>query len=570
LREQEVGVHEDVDRADEFQRFRAGNRDGDDAPPFTRVVGERGNGGNSRGAEFGHGPAPAGLARFFGYLSLCQTILSLDNLRNVQTPNLEDLGMKSLVDWFHTETVTRRRLIGRSLVGLGAAMGGLGMRNAGADVASKGRLRLSGAQSYPPGLEDAATFPLVEALLGRRSRRFAWGASIPNGPLAYTSKRQPAPLSPLEQMLVLTAAVGNTGWHYLIPHHGNYSPKIPNYAGSASGRTFPSGAGLHTTELFYTDDTGTYFLPTRDSGSLVGNETELDLQSYLAAHEKRIRKLSDERLHIPAKPEHMEMHNPWCANVPGSTLLIPVSDLAQHHILNLCYFVQNGVCMHDDVKNRPIPGMNRFTDIVNVDEPYPMTFLEQIAVCEVTTEISTSCYAGMLMLQAVGLGGWLYGGLNPVSILGASGDPDVPGLGFRFDIDERWPMPNVTGLPGVFEGHCPPHFKDMRAAVEAVVQRKFGSNGPFHGKTAGPYKENEKVRSSGLRHDEHFIDCVTTMAQYVFDEYGRFPARIPSIFAFLYLQAHHVDTDFYDEHFGPGAYLHTHANHERRWHTAEG
>jgi hypothetical protein len=33
-----------------------------------------------------------------------------------------------------------------------------------------------------------------------------------------------------------------------------------------------------------------------------------------------------------------------------------------------------------------------------------------------------------------------------------------------------------------------------------------------------------------------------------------------------YLQAHHLDLDFYDHHFKPGAYLETHASHMELWH----
>ncbi len=61
-----------------------------------------------------------------------------------------------------------------------------------------------------------------------------------------------------------------------------------------------------------------------------------------------------------------------------------------------------------------------------------------MSLTEVTVETSTASYAGTLMLQALGLGGWMYGGINPFTVLGASGDPDVPGLGFRFDTDDRW------------------------------------------------------------------------------------------------------------------------------------
>jgi hypothetical protein len=42
-------------------------------------------------------------------------------------------------------------------------------------------------------LRDLAAFPLVEALFGRRSRRFALGDELPDGPLAYTSGTSQSP-----------------------------------------------------------------------------------------------------------------------------------------------------------------------------------------------------------------------------------------------------------------------------------------------------------------------------------------------------------------------------------------
>jgi hypothetical protein len=82
----------------------------------------------------------------------------------------------------------------------------------------------------------------------------------------------------------------------------------------------------------------------------------------------------------------------------------------------------------------------------------------------------------------------MYDGVNRLSVLGASGDPNVPGLGFRFDMDkERWSIPNPIGLPGVFEGYCPPHYKNMREAVEALAKRKFGEGGVYNPNTPGLY-----------------------------------------------------------------------------------
>jgi hypothetical protein len=195
--------------------------------------------------------------------------------------------------------------------------------------------------------------------------------------------------------------------------------------------------------------------------------------------------------------------------------------------------------------------------------------VEQWSLSELTVELGASCYAGALMLQAMGLGGWMFNGVDPFAMLGASGDPEVPGLGFRYDEDERWPYPNPTGLEGVMEGYCPPHYPDMRAAVEAVCERKFGPGGPFHPDTPGPWKNSRKVRSAAQVHDERFRKCVALQAQYVYDTFGKFPGTVPSMFLIMYLQAHHIDLDFYDEFYKPGAYLKTHAQHMARWHPDE-
>jgi hypothetical protein len=425
---------------------------------------------------------------------------------------------------------------------------------------------------FPPGVDTALDFSLLEALLGRRARRFSLGASIPDGPLAFASRHDPMPLSGLEQMMVLTAAAGNTGWHYMITRHARYAPYLSNYCGAAGGRTFPSSAGSHTSEVFFTDDDGVYFFPTRDAPALVEPEMDqsLGLEAILVAHKKRIRKLADGRLYIPAAEPFMEGHNTWCANLPGSTLIIPVGDVAQHLLLMLCFLAQNGYCLYDDVNRQPIGGLEGFSRLVDTAKPLPLTFIEQYALTELTAELAIACFAGMLMLQAMGLGGWMFDGIDRHAVLGASGDPSVPGLGFRYDTDARWSIPNPTGLAGVFEGYCPPHYADMRAAVDAVALRKFGPGGPYHPATPGPWKESAKIRGSAQAHSEEFKACVALQAQAIYDRFGKFPGTVPSIFCLTYLQAHHLDLEFYDHHFHAGAYLHTHAEHMARWHgTAE-
>ena len=110
----------------------------------------------------------------------------------------------------------------------------------------------------------------------------------------------------------------------------------------------------------------------------------------------------------------------------------------------------------------------------------------------------------------------------------------VPGvyfeLGFRYDEDERWSLPNPTGREGVFEAYCPPHHADMAAAVEAFTERMFGAGGPFNRDTPGAWSDSPGFRGSAQVHDDEFKACVALQAQYVFDTFGKFPGTVPTVF----------------------------------------
>ncbi|HLY50462.1 MAG TPA: hypothetical protein VKR21_14825 [Solirubrobacteraceae bacterium] len=428
------------------------------------------------------------------------------------------------------------------------------------------RLELSAKERQALG--QLASFPLLDAIFGRRSRRFPMGGEIPDGPLAFRSGHEHVPLSELETALILAVMAGSTGWHYGITRHARYAPALANYNGSATGRTIPSAAGFHTTELFYTDDSGLYFLPTRDAGALVDPASEeVTVELMLERHRDRAVRLADTRLYLPREEPYLEGHNTWIANEPGSLLAIPVADIAQHHIANICFFTQNGYCLYDDINQRPIPALEEFADMVDTSEPIPLSFVEQYSLTEASAELMTSSYNGALLLQAMGLGGWSFDGIEHMALLGASGNPDVPGLGFRYDTDPRWGTPNPTGrTDGTFHAYCLPHFPTMAAAVEAFCERKFGPGGPYHPDTPGPWKDSGQVRGSAQRHDERFLACVTAQCQYTLETWGKFPGTVPSVWVMNFLQAQHLDLDFYDHHFRPGAYLPTHARHMEAWH----
>ena len=117
----------------------------------------------------------------------------------------------------------------------------------------------------------------------------------------------------------------------------------------------------------------------------------------------------------------------------------------------------------------------------------------------------------------------------------------------------------------VFEGYCPPHYTDMRAAVEAFADRKFGPVGPsiptrrVPGRRVPGCAQAQRFTARSSRSAWRSRRNTSTTAS------GSSPAPSQAC-SLTYLQAHHLDLEFYDHHFGPGAYLQTHAEHMSRWH----
>src|SRR5690348_766127 len=101
----------------------------------------------------------------------------------------------------------------------------------------------------------------------------------------------------------------------------------------------------------------------------------------------------------------------------------------------------------------------------------------------------------------MGLGGWMFNGMDPFSVLGASGSPAVPGWDFASTRTNAGRIRIQPDSKGLWRG-CPPHFSDMREAVETPCERKFGPGGPFHPLTPGPWKESGKIRSAAPVHSE--------------------------------------------------------------------
>lgn len=420
-------------------------------------------------------------------------------------------------------------------------------------------------------LRHLLEYPLLHAIFGRRARRFGLGMSIPSGPLAFTSRHDPLPLSELERSLLLAVGTGVSGWSFGVPYGPDRPDQHAHYSVRYGGRTAPTAGGFGTPAMLVTDDDGLYVTNTRDVTPERMREFEQvddDVERMVAVVRAHTVKLSDERLDLPAAPPHMLEPNLWMANAPGSTMFMPIADASESVLALMTMALANGNVLMDDAAGRPAGDLEPFiaSGLLNRDKRMPLSVLQQVSYESNCSEAAFMAHNMVLTMQAMGLGGLYFAGLNRWSILGAFAGNGVQGFGFRFQRDDRWTLPNPVGLDGHFEGMCPPYHADMRAAVAAFVERKFGPGGAYDPAASGPWKDVATVRSSIERYDDTFVECLGEVAQYVFDTYGKFPGSFNTIVLPGFVQAVHLDTEFYDEHYREGAYLETHAEHMWRWH----
>lgn len=423
---------------------------------------------------------------------------------------------------------------------------------------------------YPEGLDRAVEHSFYDAVFQRRSRRFGLGMEIEKGPLRYKSRHDPVPLSELEEAILVWTGLGikNINLSDFPPHVGL------DLEMQFTSKTIPALGDVHRTELFYTNDEGLYMIKMHDKRpeDFEGLEkmtrrerTDRILELF---RESKIR-LSDGRADLPSKPPGIAAHNLWNVNKPGTTVFMPVTDLSAC-IINLYFFYMrpdHRFNFVDELHGLRPPGTAGWLEKGFLDASKRMPLVEA-ELRFANGYIAEQAFMGqnmVLALQTLGLGGWLFSGFASMFMLG--GTPFHRGLGFRFATpkiqgDSGNPNPVAVGRDDLFQSFCPPYYKDMGEAVEAFNDMKW-TNWESH---KLPYKDPTGVLGEIERPSRDEIQVVKDICNYVYDTYGRFPAFSDPMFLRFMVQAHHLDLDFYDKYYPPGAYTEAHRNHFRNWH----
>jgi hypothetical protein len=427
-----------------------------------------------------------------------------------------------------------------------------------------------------PGVDDA--WPVFDTIFKRRSRRMAIGAEIPGGFTKYHSDKPPQPLEELEEAMLVWAATGVTGRLLAdLPFRDDDEQEAGgNTILSWRGLTFASPCASHETRIFYWNDEGTYFVkyenvnPTR----ILEFESKSDWEKVLHFTRASKVKLFDGRPEYPHRRGVMLPFNMWDSDIPGSTIFLPVLDCTYEtiNLLLLSIGYGNSAAIVDDIAGDGYAGCERWVKEGLLDEKraIPLSSLGTAAVVESGFIMQNL----QLAVQAIGLGGWVHASANTQVVMG--GTPMSKGLGFRFTTPKysgpsRGGMGGAIpiGLDGIIEPYMPPYYASMDAAVDAIIDQKFGQGGLYTPTNPEiPLQDPAGFAADVPRHTDAVIQCTKDICNYAYEKYGRFPVGANPIQASSWFQAHHLDLEFYDRFYKDGAYTETQARHDELWHGA--
>jgi len=405
-------------------------------------------------------------------------------------------------------------------------------------------------------------YPILEAIARRRSRRFPLGCTLPSGAIQHVSQWSPVPLNDLEAAILCWSGAGITG-----SIAGDLSTKAGGNAfGTWIGRATPYPCNVHNTKLFFTNDNGTFVYDPRKATKPVEIDTEADREKIMTYYKEDCIKVLDERVEFVPKALLGAMH--WNINQPGTTVFIPIVDQSEEYIDILLGIFDSegyGYRLFDDIKGRSA-GLQEWIDAGKLKGPeVPLSSFEYNLLLNNLAPAYLMLENIHLVAEAMGLGSVIFGGYTGQIMLGIT--PMSKGLGFRSQIGKNG-KPNPVGLDGVFEAHCPPYYESMDEAVDAFVEKKFGSGGTYSAEYKGvvPFKDWQLVQPGYNKPSKLSIDQVKSLCTYVYETYGRIPATYDTKLLPVWLQVHHLDLDFYDKHLAEGMVTEAQRHHMKLWH----
>lgn len=438
-----------------------------------------------------------------------------------------------------------------------------------------------------------ARYPLLAALLGRRSRRFGAGMQIDGGAFTYKSALDPQPLSLEEEAALVFAASGITG--YALADLQYDAEDGGGMLAGLVGRTIASPDSVNTVSLVVTNDEATY-LVKRPYDFAPAERAELIALAWRGEFSELYRrsrvKILDGRAAPPVVPGENFNINKWSLYAKGGSYFLPVNDMTGIYINVLleAFEPAMGLMAFDERRWFQPAGVGKFAKSKggHLDDNPKDGRVFTIAALEASLKQSVSVEQGMmlqnlsLMTQAMGLGGFPNYARHPFSWFEA--------LDFRMTkapasllyggsyflsrilklIGQQQLIPIPLGLERegevLLKPYCPPYYKDMGEAVEAFVARKTAAQDLKGGVAESDWKDPQAVTAATPPPSDEAIAATIAYCDYVYKRYGTFPAFSAPFQTAIGYQATHVDVAFYDQFFKPEALTDAQRQHQIEWH----
>lgn len=464
------------------------------------------------------------------------------------------------------------------------------------------------------GLQDLFDYPFMSCLVERRTRRIARGVSLNAGPLSYQSHNAPAPLSKLEEA-ILIVSTGATG---LTTHDGplvrpDGAKELATPFLNVVARTASSADNCQATVYFMINDDGIWLLRQPKGRQAAATLKDLPPRwndwsenDWIATAETVKVRVSEHRLEFPRDYPYYLGWNAQISNTPGTTLFLPLVDCTWQYInallillsepsgkrplfvddfrrfhpkglIEVLAWLGGALGVSPKIPYQPVGGLKWIRNgFVNKDYPGPLGFGRALRT-------DYECFFGMqnLMLvgQALGVGGWIHSSVFPPYLYQNDPAKGWYGLGFRMvDPKSLRPMPpvpasqpNPVGIDGVLEGLCPPYVTSMDTAVDRVIEAKYGDRGCYGDQAVFglPYRQPSDGAAyvrDGTKYSPDAIAYTKDICNYLVDTYGRFPAHVDAFYTSgMWVQFSHLEMEYYDRFFDPRQYTRQ-ARHDGMWH----
>jgi len=357
------------------------------------------------------------------------------------------------------------------------------------------------------------------------------------------------------------------------------------------GRVYPSACNVWFAQLLFANDEGVFHYCPHVPTKIVEIDNKEDMTVIFRAFKEGVTQLSEEPIWRVERTESAEKQSEKPGKIPsdavrmfqpGVTYFFPLVDITVE-LINVYFWLYGmGTRLYDDEAER-FAGTKEWVEKGLLrGEKIPLRIFET-GTLQILIAHQYYIHQNLqLCATAMGLGAYVTaGGYSSLMCLHQALSRGING--FRFAKDKKG-IEYPVGIDRIMETHMPPYMT-MDEAVKDVWNMKFkesyGRYNPqvkegdkvmyrgFDPKPRAvhrPFKEPEKYTKAAWVDSEETIEVARSVANYIYDTYGRFPRLFNPILCENFVQVSHVDTDFYERYHVEGSVWKEHREHLEKWH----